>query len=69
MRAMKIQLNGALAEITAPLTLSGLLSLHKLKPETVVVEYNLRVPQKNEYDRIELGEGDRVEIVKFMGGG
>jgi thiamine biosynthesis protein ThiS len=66
---MKIQLNGALAEITAPLTLSGLLSLHKLKPETVVVEYNLRVPQKNEYDRIELGEGDRVEIVKFMGGG
>jgi thiamine biosynthesis protein ThiS len=66
---MKIQLNGAWAEITAPLTLSGLLSLHKLKPETVVVEYNLRVPQKNEYDRIELGEGDRVEIVKFMGGG
>lgn len=69
MKPMKIQLNGASAELAAPLTLSGLLSLHKLKPETVVVEYNLRVPQKAEYDRIELGEGDRVEIVKFMGGG
>jgi sulfur carrier protein len=69
MRAMKIQLNGASAEVAAPLTLSGLLSLHKLKPETVVVEHNLRVPQKNEYDTLELREGDRVEIVKFMGGG
>ena len=66
---MKIQLNGALAEIEPPLTLSGLLERHKLKPETVVVEYNLRVPAKSEYDSLELGEGDRVEIVKFMGGG
>jgi thiamine biosynthesis protein ThiS len=69
MRAMKIQLNGASAEVAAPLTLSGLLSLHKLKPETVVVEHNLRVPPKDEYDTLELAEGDRVEIVKFMGGG
>jgi thiamine biosynthesis protein ThiS len=66
---MKIQLNGAPAEIEGPLTLSGLLQHHKLKPETVVVEYNLRVPAKSEYETLELGEGDRVEIVKFMGGG
>jgi sulfur carrier protein len=69
MNLMKIQLNGASAEIVPPLTLSGLLQHHKLKPETVVVEYNLRVPQKSEYDTLELCEGDRVEIVKFMGGG
>jgi thiamine biosynthesis protein ThiS len=69
---MKLLLNGSLTELAetgVPLTLSGLLALHKLKPETVVVEYNLRVPQKAEYDQIVLGEGDRVEIVKFMGGG
>jgi thiamine biosynthesis protein ThiS len=66
---MKIQLNGASAEIAVPLTLAGLLERHKLKPETVVVEYNLRVPAKSEYDTLELREGDRVEIVKFMGGG
>jgi thiamine biosynthesis protein ThiS len=69
MRTMKIQLNGAEAELQAPLTLAGLLARHKLKPETVVVEYNLRVPAKHEYDLIEIADGDRIEIVKFMGGG
>ena len=69
---MKLHLNGSITEYPETengLTLSGLLLLHKLKPETVVVEYNLRVPQKSEYDTIKLGEGDRIEIVKFMGGG
>ena len=67
---MKLHLNGSIAEFPdSPLTLSGLLSLHKLKPETVVVEHNLRVPEKAEYARIEIRDGDRIEIVKFMGGG
>jgi thiamine biosynthesis protein ThiS len=66
---MKIQLNGALAELEAPLTLSDLLTRHRLKPESVVVEYNLRVPEKDAYSRIEIQDGDRIEIVKFMGGG
>jgi len=66
---MNIMLNGAPAVLEEPLTLSGLLARHKLKPETVVVEYNLRVPDKEEYDRITIAEGDRIEIVKFMGGG
>ena len=66
---LKIRLNGAVAELEAPLTLSALLRRHKLKPETVVVEHNLVVPPKDAYDAIELRDGDRVEIVKFMGGG
>lgn len=66
---MNITLNGAPAVLDAPLTLSALLARHKLKPETVVVEHNLRVPAKQEYDAITLAEGDRIEIVKFMGGG
>lgn len=66
---MNVMLNGTPAVLESPLTLSGLLALHKLKPETVVVEYNLRVPAKHEYDLITIAEGDRIEIVKFMGGG
>ncbi len=66
---MKLLVNGVSVEVDAPLTLSGLLARHKMKPEVVVVEYNLRVPAKDEYDRIELADGDRIEIVKFMGGG
>ena len=66
---MNLQLNGSAVELEGPLTISGLLALHKLRPETVVVEYNLRVPAKDEYASLELQDGDRIEIVKFMGGG
>ena len=66
---MKLLLNGASTEFGESLSISALLARHKLKPETVVVEYNLRVPLKEEYDRIFLQDGDRIEIVKFMGGG
>jgi len=66
---MKLLLNGDAAEIDGPLTVADLLVRHKLKPEAVVVEYNLQVPAKEDYARIELRDGDRLEIVKFMGGG
>ena len=67
--AMKLRINGSEAELEGPITLAELLARHKLKPETVVVEHNLQVPPKAEYARIQLRDGDRVEIVKFMGGG
>jgi sulfur carrier protein len=69
---MKLHLNGSIVELPdaeAPLTLSGLLALHKLKPETVVVEHNRVVPAKAHYDKLEIRDGDQIEIVKFMGGG
>jgi sulfur carrier protein len=66
---MKLFVNGASVEYGEPLTITTLLAQYKLKPETVVVEYNRRVPGKHEYDQITLAEGDQIEIVKFMGGG
>jgi thiamine biosynthesis protein ThiS len=66
---MRITLNGNFVDFDGPLTLSALLECHRLKPESVVVEHNLRVPPKEEYASTEIREGDRIEIVKFMGGG
>jgi len=66
---MKLMLNGSEADMDGPLTLLGLIERHKLKPEAVVLEHNLKIPPKHEWDRIELRAGDRVEILKFMGGG
>jgi len=66
---LKIRLNGDHVTLEGPLTLSDLLARHKLKPETVVVEHNLRVPQKSDYATLVLADGDQIEIVKFMGGG
>jgi len=66
---MRLQVNGSPLEVEAPLTIADLLARHKLKPESVVVEWNLRVPPKEEYAGALLSDGDRIEIVKFMGGG
>jgi thiamine biosynthesis protein ThiS len=66
---MRITLNGSPADLESPLTLAALLERHRLKPETVVVEHNLRVPAKEAYASTEIRDGDRIEIVKFMGGG
>ncbi len=66
---MRILLNGSPAEFEGPLTLAALLERHRLKPETVVLEHNLRVPPKESWATTEIRDGDRIEIVKFMGGG
>lgn len=66
---MTLLLNGVRTELLESLTLSELLERHRLKPEAVVVEHNFRVPRKEEYGSISLQDGDRIEIVKFMGGG
>jgi len=66
---MKLLLNGVPTEIQGSLTLAELLARHGLKPEAVIVEHNLNVPPREIYESLRLQEGDRVEIVKFMGGG
>ncbi len=66
---MKVHLNGAEMELPSPMSLSNLLIRLKLKVETVVVEHNLEVPLKPNYGEILIQDGDRIEIVKFMGGG
>lgn len=66
---MKLMLNGSETELEEPLTLLGLIECHKLKPEAVVLEHNLKIPPRQEWGRIEIRAGDRVEILKFMGGG
>ncbi len=66
---MRVLLNGSPTELEAPVTLSALIERHRLKPESVVVEHNLRVPPKETWPTTEIREGDRIEIVKFMGGG
>jgi thiamine biosynthesis protein ThiS len=40
-----------------------------LKPERVAVEVNRRIVRRSEWPSTTPGEGDRVEIVHFVGGG
>jgi sulfur carrier protein len=69
MASMNLTVNGESREFATGLTVLGLIELYKLKPQGVVVELNLDVPAKESYATLVLQAGDRVEIVKFMGGG
>ena len=66
---MKIIINGVQKEIGNELTVKSLLDDIKLEPETVAVELNLAIVPKNEYDTRRLKEGDKIEIISFVGGG
>ena len=66
---MKIQLNGDETEVQEGTNLLRLLEQVKLKPELVVIEYNLTILRRDELAGTVLKEKDQVEIVHFVGGG
>ncbi|GAB4298926.1 MAG: sulfur carrier protein ThiS [Desulfuromonadia bacterium] len=50
-------------------TLTRLLEQLGIDPRRVAVERNREIVPKMKYDEIHLADGDRIEIVHFVGGG
>lgn len=65
---MKLTVNGNIIE-TGATTVSALLEEFRLIPERVAVEVNMKILKKSEYKDFLLRDGDKVEIVNFVGGG
>jgi len=66
---MKLQINGAVREFNGPLTLSALVEILGLKPDRVAVELNRSIVARENWRETDLREGDRLEMVQFVGGG
>ena len=64
-----VVLNGEPREIEAGLTVERLLERLGLHPRMVVVEHNREILERARYARVEIGEGDALELVHFVGGG
>jgi thiamine biosynthesis protein ThiS len=64
-----VTVNGESMEIEAGLTVDGLLDLLKIKRAFTAVAVNREITPKSDYGSVTLGEGDKVEIVRPMGGG
>jgi thiamine biosynthesis protein ThiS len=64
-----ITVNGKAMEIEPGLTIDGLLTLLNVKREYTAVAVNRDVARKADYATVKLSEGDKVEIVRPMGGG
>jgi sulfur carrier protein len=67
--SMRISVNGKPMEVEPGLTVEGLLTLLNVKREYTAVAVNREVIRKADYDAVKLSEGDKVEIVRPMGGG
>ena len=66
---MRLIINGEDLEVSKAETLQELLGELRIKPERVAVEVNLSIIKKSDYDSCRLKDGDRIEIVNFVGGG
>lgn len=66
---MKVILNGEEIYVPDRLTVDGLLSHLNIGRERVAVELNLDIVPKVRFGDAVLNDGDRVEIVSFVGGG
>lgn len=66
---MHITLNGEKSIIEPGISVSGLLAKLSLKAETTVAEVNGVIIKRGEYSNLALKDGDKVELVRFVGGG
>ena len=66
---IRVRINGEDREIQSGLTVSGLLESLDLRPSLVVVELNREILDRASYDETSVVEGDRLELVHFVGGG
>ena len=65
---MRLTINGEAREAAAA-TVAALMAELGLDGRKVAVERNLEIVPKSLYGQIALAEGDRLEIVHFIGGG
>lgn len=66
---MRITLNGDPYELDQPLSVQELLERLQIDSRRVAVEHNLVILKRHAFVTTLVGDGDRIEIVNFVGGG
>ena len=66
---MHIQVNGEPRQVREEINVTDLLRDLQLNVERVAVEVNLEILDRRDFDAKMLQEGDRIEILSFIGGG
>jgi len=66
---MNLTINGEPRQADDGITIAGLLALMNLDAARVAVERNREVISREQFQNLELLDGDSLEIVQFVGGG
>ena len=66
----KIYVNGDVQDVTLPQNVTELIkNLLVENPEMVSVQVNEEFAERDDWDSIQIKEGDKVDFLYFMGGG
>ncbi|ODT87595.1 sulfur carrier protein ThiS [Phenylobacterium sp. SCN 70-31] len=66
---MQLTLNGETRAFPGVADVAALVAALELDPRKVAVERNLEIVPRSAYAKTALADGDRIEIVHFIGGG
>ncbi len=66
---MTLHINGEARSFNSPLNISAMLQELGMKPDRVAVELNRQIVARDQWPQAALRDGDRLEIVHFVGGG
>lgn len=69
MSLMKLMVNGTALDIALARTVQELLGELKLAGKGAIVELNQEILDKSQHAETRLADGDKIEIVHFVGGG
>ena len=66
---MKLHINGEQRDFPERLTVGALIEHLGMKVDRVAVELNLEIVPRTQWQAATLKDGDKLEIVHFVGGG
>jgi thiamine biosynthesis protein ThiS len=66
---MRLLINGEARSFSGIGDVAGLVAALGLNPKKVAVERNLEIVPRSLYGSTRIADGDRIEIVNFVGGG
>jgi thiazole synthase len=67
--SINVTINGEAKLLNGAMTLTEMLSFLGLDPKKIAVERNLEIVPRSSYAQVQVSDGDRYEIVHFIGGG
>jgi len=66
---MQIIINGENKEFDQKTTLGDILKKLSLEGKVMAAAVNMEIIKQNEWDRYQLKDGDKLELLDFVGGG
>lgn len=68
-QSISVTINGKTRELPPGRDVAGVLAFLDLHPGLVVVERNGEILRRERYSDVRVEDGDRLELVHFVGGG